>query len=85
MTDIVELQHKIVNCNAEIERLQKEGLVLNKTFMGFVNKHKAEAIKEFAKRVHEEFRIYGIKDKFNKEVFLNVVDNVKKEMVGDNE
>jgi hypothetical protein len=35
---------------AEAERLQDEGLVVNKTFMDFVNKHKCEAIKEFAER-----------------------------------
>ena len=44
---------------------------------------KAEAYKEFAERLHEELRIYGIKDKFNKSVFLNVVDNAKKELVGE--
>lgn len=41
---------------------------------------KAEAHKEFAERLHEELRIYGIKDKFNKSVFLNVVDKAKKEL-----
>ena len=47
---------------------------------------KSEAYKEFAEMLHEELRIYGIKDKFNKSVFLNVVDNAKKELVGeDNE
>ena len=44
---------------------------------------KAEAYKEFAERLHEELRIYGIKDKFNKSVFLNVVDKAKKELVGE--
>jgi hypothetical protein len=44
---------------------------------------KAEAIKEFAERLHEELRIYGIKDKFNKSVFLNVADKAKKELVGE--
>ena len=39
---------------AEIERLQKDGLVLNKTFMDFVNQQKAEAIKEFAERLKIE-------------------------------
>jgi hypothetical protein len=46
---------------------------------------KAEAYKEFVKKLHEELRIYGIKDKFNKSVFLNVVDKAKKELVGDSE
>lgn len=44
---------------------------------------KAEAYKEFAERLHEELRIYGTKDKFNKSVFLNVVDRAKKELVGE--
>lgn len=44
---------------------------------------KAEAYKEFAKKLHEELRMYGTKDKFNKAVFLNVVDKVKKELVGE--
>ncbi len=46
---------------------------------------KAEAYKEIAEMLHEELRIYGIKDKFNKAVFLNIVDKAKKELVGDNE
>ena len=44
---------------------------------------KAEAYKEFAEKLHEELRIYGIKDKFNKSLFLNVVDKAKKELVGE--
>ena len=39
---------------------------------------KFEAVKEFADRLCDELRMYGIKDKFNKAVFLNVVDKVKK-------
>ena len=48
-----------------------------------VRRTKAEAYKEFAEKLHEELRMYGTKDKFNKAVFLNVVDRVKKEMVGE--
>lgn len=44
---------------------------------------KAEAYKEFAEKLHEELRMYGVKDKFNKSVFLNVVDKAKKELVGE--
>ena len=36
---------------AEIERLYIEGLQINKTFMDFVNKQIAEAIKEFAEEL----------------------------------
>ena len=35
----------------EIERLEAEGLQLNRIFMDFVNKQKFEAIKEFAERL----------------------------------
>lgn len=44
---------------------------------------KAEAYKEFSEKLHEELRMYGTKDKFNKAVFLNVVDRAKKELVGE--
>lgn len=50
-----------------------------------VKQIKAEAYKEFAERLHEELRMYGIKDKFDKAVFLNVVDKAKKELVGDSD
>ena len=52
-------------------------------WLEFCENLKAEAYKEFAERLHEELRIYGIKDKFNKSVFLNVVDKAKKELVGE--
>ncbi len=39
---------------AEIERLYKEGLQINKTFMGFVNKQINEAIKEFTENIIHE-------------------------------
>lgn len=54
------------------------------SFVEFCKNLKAEAYKEFAERLYEELRMYGIKDKFNKSVFLNIADKVKKEMVGDN-
>ena len=51
--------------------------------MKMYNIIKAEAYKEFAEKWHEELRMYGVKDKFNKAVFLNVVDRAKKELVGE--
>lgn len=41
---------------------------------------KSEAYKEFAERLHAKLRMYGVKDKFNKVVFLNAVDKAKKEL-----
>ena len=53
------------------------------TIANILLRTKAEAYKEFAERLNEELRMYGIKDKFNKSVFLNIADKVKKEMVGE--
>ena len=64
---------------AEIERLKKGW----KADVILTANIKSEAIKEFAEFLHEELRIYGIKEKFNKSVFLNVVDKAKKELVGE--
>ncbi len=41
---------------------------------------RAEAIKEFAEKIYRSCAMYGQKDKFNKMVFLNIVDETKKEM-----
>lgn len=88
----------IATLQAEIKRLKAESdtiaedysnLVIEKDELfdeaeKLIKKAKAEAAKEFAEKLHEELRMYGIKDKFNKSVFLNVVDKAKKEMAGDN-
>ena len=58
---------------------------LNQKILEELKTAKAEAYKEFAEKLHEELRMYGIKDKFNKLVFLNVVDKAKKELVGEND
>lgn len=70
----------------EIERLQKEGLQLNKTFMDFVNNQESEAIKEFADRLKSEF---VIKPHYHKltiqigDIIREAIDNLVKEMVGE--
>ena len=61
---------------AEIERLYIEGLQINKTFMDFVNKQIAEAIKEFAERLKNCFAISG--DYLD---IINIIDNLVKEFV----
>ena len=60
---------------AEIERLYIEGLQINKTFMDFVNKQIAEAIKEFAEKLKSCFAISG--DYLD---IINIIDNLIKEM-----
>ena len=84
-TDLMKNALDLINrLQAENERLKKFALI--RAFDRFQKEAKAEAYKEFAERLHEELRIYGTKDKFNKSVFLNVVDKAKKELVGeDNE
>ena len=58
---------------AEIERLQKEGLQINKIFMDFVNKQKMEAIKEFTELIKKAFPSiamavdFMVKEKLGKE------------------
>ena len=69
---------EIKKIEAEIERLQAEGLQINETFMGFVNKCKAEAIKEFAERLSNLTASYWL-DNINK----GHINNLVKEMVGD--
>ena len=61
---------------AEIERLYIEGLQINKTFMDFVNKQIAEAIKEFAEKLKNCFAISG--DYLD---IINIIDNLVKEIV----
>lgn len=70
-------ENKILDLNRRMALLEKEPLYDK------IKTAKAEAYKEFEKMLHEELRMYGIKDKFNKAVFLNIVDKAKKELVGD--
>ena len=84
--NLINWNATIGNYKTEIESLKAEVERLN-TYLDVIgystDKIKAEAYKEFAERLHEELRIYGAKDKFNKLVFLNVVYNAKKELVGE--
>lgn len=70
---------------AELERLHIEGLQINKTFMDFVNKQIAEAIKKFAERLKE----HTTTARFGQGIYsYNIVteqsiDNLVKEMVGE--
>ena len=85
-SDLTEALKENDMLKAEIERLKENLGVLTFENLQFIKtnaKIKSEAYKEFAEKLHEELRIYGIKDKFNKSVFLNVVDKAKKELGGD--
>jgi len=42
----------------------------------------SEVVKEFVEKLYAEFRMYGVTDKFNKEMFLTAVDKVAEEMKG---
>lgn len=77
---------KAEELKADVERLNALVKTKNKLIEGLdqsISYAYDRAIKEFAEKLHEELRIYGIKDKFNKAVFLNVVDKAKKELVGE--
>ena len=79
---IDELQHRIVELKADISwnRVEKENLrcVISDLSVN-TETAKAEAIKEFAERLKQVF--------YNDEFIFtrNIIDNLVKEMVGDNE
>lgn len=72
----------------EIERLQAEGLQINETFMDFVKKEKAEAIKEFGVKWHKKLKTARAKlfeeSRLVKQAFkiaASITDEIVKEMV----
>lgn len=79
----IDIYDLINRQRAEIERLQKDGLQLNKTFMDFVNKATAEARKEFAERVKKKATYYRCRDGIKYAVSISDIDNLLKEMDGD--
>lgn len=84
--DIDFRDKEISELQAEIERLKKLLEQCEDNGEYWESKYKttkSEAYKKFAEKLHEELRIYGIKDKFNKSLFLNMVDKAKKELVGE--
>lgn len=46
----------------------------------FNAKIRAEAVKDFAEKIYRSCAIYGPKDKFNKVIFLNIVDQIAEEL-----
>jgi len=73
--EIEKLRELYIEAGAEIERLHKEGLQLNKTFMDFVNVEKYKAIKEFWEKTKNtrEYRTCPY-------VYISDGDNLVKEM-----
>lgn len=82
--DYREMRNKLKNANAEIERLQKAIEVVDimeEQHKRYVEKAKAEAIKEFAERLSGSFSLSaGI---FTLGTVHYKIDNLVKEMVGD--
>lgn len=78
MKCIAKKKETIAELDAEIERLHKEGLQLNRIFMDFVNMKKSEAIKEFAERLKQEADSFG--SLMFGAVAVDDIDNLVKEM-----
>ena len=91
---VSQFQEMIIQQQDEqtLQAIQKVGIKVDKDELikalaydrGQYKKGYTDGIVAFAERLYEELRIYGQKDKFDKSVFLNVVDNLLKEFVGDN-
>lgn len=85
--EIYELQHKILNCNSEIERLKEENhhfADLGKMY----SEIKAEAIKEFAERLKENTIDVDVSYGYGREHYTEAVavieiDNLVKEKAGE--
>lgn len=64
---------------ANIAAIRNENLSLKEQ----LQTARAEAITEFKKLTYEACAKYGQKDKFNKAVFLNIIDRIAKEVKGE--
>lgn len=74
--------------NAEIERLKKEVFVARDAYISIQDRYehtKAEAYKEFAERLNEKAQIADCFDSYNMVVGTHFIDNLLKEMVGEEE
>ena len=74
--------------NAEIEGLKKEVSVARDAYISIQDRYehtKTEAYKEFAERLNEEAQIADCFDSYNMVVGTHFIDNLLKEMVGEEE
>ena len=73
---------------AEIERLKKEVSVARDAYISIQDRYehtKTEAYKEFAERLNEKAQIADCFDSYNMVVGTHFIDNLLKEMVGEEE
>ena len=78
----------INSLKAEIERLKKEVSVARDAYISIQDRYehtKTEAYKEFAERLNEEAQIADCFDSYNMVVGTHFIDNLLKEMVGEEE
>ena len=71
---------------AEIERLKKEVSVARDAYISIQDRYehtKAESYKEFAERLNEKAQIADCFDSYNMVVGTHFIDNLLKEMVGE--
>ena len=86
--EILELIDIINSLKAEIERLKKEVFVARDAYISIQDRYehtKTEAYKEFAERLNEEAQIADCFDSYNMVVGTHFIDNLLKEMVGEEE
>ena len=78
----------INSLKAEIERLKKEVSVARDAYISIQDRYehtKTEAYKEFAERLNEKAQIADCFDSYNMVVGTHFIDNLLKEMVGEEE
>jgi DNA repair exonuclease SbcCD ATPase subunit len=85
----VALSEKYTDAKAEIERLQSEKAKLHKLIPKMIKEAKSEAIKEFAERLEESAFDCDVSLGYGNGCYVKAVttieiDNLVKEMVGDN-
>ena len=86
--EILELTDIINSLKAEIERLKKEVSVARDAYISIQDRYehtKTEAYKEFAERLNEKAQIADCFDSYNMVVGTHFIDNLLKEMVGEEE
>ena len=86
--EILELTDIINSLKAEIERLKKEVSVARDASISIQDRYehtKTEAYKEFAERLNEKAQIADCFDSYNMVVGTHFIDNLLKEMVGEEE